>query len=56
MTNKLKCSKCSKKLSFFTNKGFDINGNLLCGDCWNRFDVIERDIMLPISFKEEYDK
>ena len=56
MTNKLKCSKCSKKLSFFTSKGFDIEGNLLCGDCWNRLHYIERDVMSPISFKEEYKK
>ena len=56
MADKLKCSKCSKKISFFTNRGFDINGNLLCGDCWNRLDAIEKDIMTPISFKEEYDK
>ena len=56
MANKPKCSKCSKKISFFTNRGFDINGNLLCGDCWNRLDDIEKDIMTPISFKEEYDK
>ena len=56
MTNKPKCSKCSKKVSFFTNKGFDINGNLLCGDCWNKLDDIEKEVMSNISFKEEYNK
>lgn len=56
MTNKLKCYKCNKKISFFTNKGFDLNGNLLCGDCWNKLDDIEKEVMSKISFKEEYDK
>jgi hypothetical protein len=51
----MKCSKCKKQISFFTNKGYDINGNLLCGDCWGKLDDFEREVMLSIRSKEEYE-
>lgn len=35
-------------------KGYDIKGDLLCEDCWNKLDDVERDVMYEVKSKEDY--
>jgi len=50
----IKCKECNKLISSFSSKGYDIKGNLLCGNCWNELDDSERKVMTNIKSKEDY--
>lgn len=52
----LKCTKCGCRINLFINKGYDIKGNLLCGGCWNELGKNEKEVMMSIKTKEEYNK
>lgn len=53
LKNKMvRCFKCKKELKWFNSKSYNIQGNLLCHDCWGKLRDNERTIMIDITSSE----
>ncbi len=52
----VKCDNCGKRIGFFSYRGYDIKGKLLCESCWKQLIDEEKDLMFNIKTKKAYEK